>query len=79
MPLAADPDAGRVHDQRLARVGYEMLEQHENIVAFSVDGDDLGRSRRLITMPMTWRTARIDDRTFVNLAVNEMLITPLDR
>ena len=40
---------------------YENLEQHENIIHFAVDGDDLGRLRRLITISTDWRTARLDD------------------
>ena len=41
---------------------YENLEQHENIVAFTVDGDDLGRLRRLIKLSTEWHTTRLDDR-----------------
>ena len=40
---------------------YDDLQQLDNVVTFAVEGSDLGRPRRLITMPMTWRTARIDD------------------
>jgi ABC-2 type transport system ATP-binding protein/lipopolysaccharide transport system ATP-binding protein len=40
---------------------YENLEQHENVLSFTVEGDDLGRLRRLITIPTEWRTARLDD------------------
>ena len=40
---------------------YENLEQHENIYAFTVEGDDLGRLRRLITISTEWRTMRLDD------------------
>jgi hypothetical protein len=37
------------------------MEQHENVVAFAVEGDDLGRLRRLIKIPTAWKTARLDD------------------
>jgi hypothetical protein len=40
---------------------FELLEQHENIVAFTVDGDDLGRVRRLVRLSAEWQTTRLDD------------------
>ena len=40
---------------------YEDLQQLDHVVRFSVDGDDLGRPRRLVTLPMTWHTTRTDD------------------
>ena len=40
---------------------YELLDQHENIVAFTVDGDDLGRLRRLVRLSAEWQAIRLDD------------------
>jgi ABC-2 type transport system ATP-binding protein/lipopolysaccharide transport system ATP-binding protein len=40
---------------------YDNMEQHENIVAFAVEGDDLGRLRRLVKISTEWKTARLDD------------------
>jgi ABC-2 type transport system ATP-binding protein/lipopolysaccharide transport system ATP-binding protein len=39
---------------------YENLELHEDIVAFAIDGDDLGR-HRLVRVGAAWKTERIDD------------------
>ena len=40
---------------------YEWIDQHENIVAFTVDGDDLGRVRRLVRLAAEWQAIRLDD------------------
>jgi hypothetical protein len=40
---------------------YDHLEHHENVVTFSVEGDDLGRVHRLVKLGMNWSTARLDD------------------
>ncbi len=40
---------------------YEQLEQLDDVVGFTVEGDDLGRARRLIKLTTEWRTARVDD------------------
>ena len=41
--------------------GYEDLEIHDNVIAFAVEGDDLGRVRRLIKLNAQWQTERLDD------------------
>ena len=62
VPPAGDPHPGRVHRSASGSgLAYENIEQHENIVAFTVEGDDLGRLRRLIKISTEWRTARLDD------------------
>jgi hypothetical protein len=40
---------------------YENLEQHDNIVSFTVDGDNLGRVRRLVKLNPEWTATRLDD------------------
>jgi ABC-type polysaccharide/polyol phosphate transport system ATPase subunit len=42
---------------------YEWIDQHENIVAFTVDGDDLGRVRRLVRLAAEWQAIRLEDHT----------------
>ena len=59
---AADPDPGRVRDQRSGSArAYENLELHDAVVAFSVEGDDLGR-HRLVKVGTNWTAERIDAR-----------------
>ena len=40
---------------------YENLELHEDVVGFAVEGDDLGRVRRLVKLGTDWQVARVDD------------------
>lgn len=40
---------------------YEQIEQLDEVLGFSVEGDDLGRPRRLIKLVPEWRTTRLDD------------------
>ncbi|MEP6300286.1 MAG: Wzt carbohydrate-binding domain-containing protein, partial [Ilumatobacter sp.] len=40
---------------------YEHLEQHDAVVAFSVEGDDLGRLHRLVKIGSNWKADRIDE------------------
>jgi ABC-type polysaccharide/polyol phosphate transport system ATPase subunit len=40
---------------------YENLEVHEDIVGFAIEGDDLGRVRRLVKLGTDWDVARIDE------------------
>jgi hypothetical protein len=40
---------------------YENLEMHEDVIAFTVEGDDLGRQRRLIKLASQWSSTRVDD------------------
>ncbi|HWM18629.1 MAG TPA: Wzt carbohydrate-binding domain-containing protein, partial [Ilumatobacteraceae bacterium] len=40
---------------------YELIDARENVVTFSVDGDDLGRPRRMFKLGLQWRAERTDD------------------
>ena len=40
---------------------YEQLQQLDEIAAFAVDGDDGGRTHRLVRLTTDWRTERLDD------------------
>jgi ABC-type polysaccharide/polyol phosphate transport system ATPase subunit len=40
---------------------YENLELHEDVVGFAVEGDDLGRVRRLVKLGTDWQVARVDE------------------
>ncbi len=40
---------------------YEQIEQLDEVLGFTVEGDDLGRPRRLIRLVPDWRTTRLDD------------------
>ncbi len=42
---------------------YENMEQHDAVVAFSVEGDDLGRLHRLVKLGTDWTTERLDGST----------------
>jgi len=39
---------------------YENMEQHDAVVAFSVEGDDLGRVHRLVKLGTDWKAERVD-------------------
>ena len=39
---------------------YENMEQHDAVVAFSVEGDDLGRLHRLVKLGTDWKAERTD-------------------
>jgi ABC-type polysaccharide/polyol phosphate transport system ATPase subunit len=39
---------------------YENMELHEAVVAFSVEGDDLGRMQRLVKLGVDWRVERTE-------------------
>jgi lipopolysaccharide transport system ATP-binding protein len=41
---------------------YENMELHDAVVAFSVEGDDLGRLQRLVKLGTNWTMARTDER-----------------
>jgi ABC-type polysaccharide/polyol phosphate transport system ATPase subunit len=40
---------------------YEDIEQHDNVLNFRVEGDNLGRVRRLVAISTQWQTSRVDD------------------
>ncbi|HEX2577927.1 MAG TPA: ABC transporter ATP-binding protein [Aquihabitans sp.] len=40
---------------------YEELEQLDEVLGFTVEGDDLGRPRRLVKLVPEWRITRLDD------------------
>ncbi|MET0145896.1 MAG: ABC transporter ATP-binding protein [Ilumatobacteraceae bacterium] len=40
---------------------YELIDSKENAVSFVVDGDDLGRTRRLFKLGLPWDVERADD------------------
>jgi ABC-type polysaccharide/polyol phosphate transport system ATPase subunit len=40
---------------------YEEIEAHDDVLGFFVEGDDLGRKRRLIKLSTDWTTTRLDD------------------
>jgi ABC-2 type transport system ATP-binding protein/lipopolysaccharide transport system ATP-binding protein len=42
---------------------YENMEQHDAVVAFSIEGDDLGRLHRLVKLGTDWETQRSDGST----------------
>jgi hypothetical protein len=40
---------------------YENLELHEDVIGFTVEGDDLGRLRRLVKIGARWDVERVDE------------------
>jgi hypothetical protein len=40
---------------------YDLIDARENVVSFSVDGDDLGRPRRMFKLGLHWHAERTDD------------------
>lgn len=40
---------------------YEEIELHDDVLGFFVEGDDMGRKRRLIKLSTDWTTTRLDD------------------
>ncbi|MGK2955517.1 MAG: ABC transporter ATP-binding protein [Solirubrobacterales bacterium] len=40
---------------------YEEIEAHDDVLGFFVEGDDMGRKRRLIKLSTDWTTSRLDD------------------
>ena len=40
---------------------YEEIELHDDVLGFFVEGDDMGRKRRLVKLSTEWTTTRIDD------------------
>jgi ABC-type polysaccharide/polyol phosphate transport system ATPase subunit len=40
---------------------YEEIEVHDDVLGFFVEGDDMGRKRRLIKLSTDWTTSRLDD------------------
>ena len=40
---------------------YELIDSQESAVSFAVDGDDLGRTRRLFKLGLPWSVQRLDD------------------
>jgi ABC-type polysaccharide/polyol phosphate transport system ATPase subunit len=40
---------------------YENLELHEDVVSFAVEGDDLGRVRRLVKLGTAWHVTRVGE------------------
>jgi len=40
---------------------YETVQQFDDVLAFTVEGDDEGRKRRLVRLATEWRAERLDD------------------
>lgn len=40
---------------------YETVQQLDDVLGFTVEGDDQGRKRRLVKLSTKWRTSRLDD------------------
>ena len=45
---------------------YEEIEAQDDVLSFFVEGDDLGRKRRLIKLSTDWTTTRVDDHLSID-------------
>ena len=57
----ARPATGAVRDRHRPRHALRAHRLAESAVSFAVDGDDLGRTRRLFKLGLPWSVQRLDD------------------